>query len=342
MHKITSFVVAEINKAKKGKEMPAPVPLKSSPHYLAKSMPPQIVIGKEKVKVKNYEVELILKSYYSDALMIEGTIEVPDIFSEEILELKDKLLDACIDYGKRSGARIETGEEFTVHQISDYSGDPELFIKKHGNKIASLLKSEKLELDEKEIEYTLSFQFKYAKDDLIILDWDGAFLFDPKGDFDDSIDLLQLANFQLLRYRALDEDLDERLKKVYKLIQTDEKKGIWTRIFRNKDMANAFREVIRIRTQSISQFEALDKDIKLIGDWYSARVYDLLSKKFKFDAWHKSVKEKLDSLEDVYTIAAENFSMSSAQLLDLIQAAGWLILLVGYFILFFYESGIWK
>lgn len=336
MHKITSFVVAEINKVKKGKELPALVPLKSSPHYLAKSMPPQIVIGKEKALVEGHEVELILKSYYSDALMIEGSIDVEDIFADGILELKDKLLDACLEYGKKNGAKTETGEEFTVHQVSGYAGDPELFLKKYANRIASLLKSEKLELDEKEIEYTLSFQFKYAKDDLIILDWDGAFLFDPKGDFDDSIDLLQLANFQLLRYRTLDKDLDDKLKRVYKLIQPEEKKSWWAR-FKTREMTHAFREVIRIRTQSIAQFEGLDRDIKLIGDWYSARVYSLLSKKFKFDLWHTTIKEKLDSLEDIYSIASENLGMSRTKFFERIEVIGFIILQIGWIPLLYFE-----
>jgi hypothetical protein len=336
MHKITSFIVAEISKVKKGRELPAPMPLKSSPHYLGKSMPPQIVIGKEKVKVADHEVELMLKSYYSDALMIEGSIDVEDIFSDETLELKDKLLDACLEYGKKSGAKMETSEEFTVYQVSGYSGDPELFLKKHPAKIASLLKSEKLELDEKEIEYTLSFQFKYAKDDLIILDWDGAVLFDPKGDFEESIDLLQLANFQLLRYRALDEDLDERLKKVYRLIQPDEKKSWWARLV-SRDVTQSFKEVIHIRTQSIAQFEALDRDIKLIGDWYSARVYSLLSKKFKFDDWHNTIKEKLDSLEDIYSIASENLGMSRSKLLESIEIVGFIILEIGWIPLLYFE-----
>ncbi|MDO8442899.1 MAG: hypothetical protein Q7S81_01395 [bacterium] len=336
MHKITSFIVAEISKVKKGKELPAPTAIKSSPHYLAKSMPPQIVIGKEKVKVENHEVELILKSYYSDALMIEGSIDIEDIFSEEVLDLKDKLLDACFEYGKKNGAKMETSEEFTVYQVSGYTGDPELFLKKHPAQIASLLKSEKLELDEKEIEYTLSFQFKYVKDDLIILDWDGAVLFDPNGDFEESIDLLQLANFQLLRYRAMDEDLDGRLKKVYKLIQPEEKKSWWSRL-KTREMTQAFKEVIHIRTQSIAQFEALDRDIKLIGDWYSARVYSLLSKKFKFDDWHNTIKEKLDSLEDIYSIASENLGMSRTKLLERIEIIGFIILQIGWIPLLYFE-----
>jgi len=336
MHKITSFVVAEINKVKKGKELPAPAPIKSSPHYLAQSMPPQLVIGREKVKVAEQEVELLLKTYSPDTVMIEGSIDVEDVFADDILDLKEKLMDKCFSYGEKHGAKIDTSEEFTVYQVSGYTGDPELFLKKQPNKIASLLKSEKLELDEKEIDYTLSFQFKYAKDDLILIDWDGAVLFDPKGDFEESIDLLQLANFQLLRYRALDEDLDERLQKVYKLIQPEEKKSWWEKL-KTREVTQAFREVIRIRTQSISQFEALDRDIKLIGDWYSARVYDLLSKKFKFDSWHNTIKEKLDSLEDVYSIASENLGMSRMKLLELIEITGFIILEIGWIPLLYFE-----
>ena len=187
-------------------------------------------------------------------------------------------------------------------------------------------------LDEKEIEYTLSFQFKYAKDDLTIIDWDGAFLFDPKGDFEESIDLFQLANFQLLRYRILDEDLSERIQKAYKLIQLNEHKGFLEK-FRTKEIAQAFKEIIRIRSQSISQFESLDKDIKLIGDWYSARIYDLLSKKFKLDIWASNVKRKLDTLEDIYTIASENLGMSRMQVAEFVQIGAWFVLQFCWFIL---------
>jgi hypothetical protein len=336
MYKITSFVIAKIDKIKKGIEIPISLSTKSGPHYITKSMPVQFVIGQEKVVVGNHKVELVIKSYSSDTVMIEGSIEVDDIFADNILSLKSDLLDACYEYGAKKGAQTETGEEFTVYQVSGYAGSPELFIKKHPNKIANLLKSEKLELDEKEIEYTLSFQFKYAKDDLTIIDWDGAFLFDPKGDFEESIELFQLANFQLLRYRILDEDLADRTKKAYKLIQINERKGFWAK-FKTKELDQAFKEIIRIRSQSISQFEDIDKDIKLIGDWYSARIYDLLSKKFKLEIWSSNVRKKLDSLEDIYTIASENLGMSKMQVAEFVQIGVFFILQIGWFVLIILE-----
>ncbi|MBU4348256.1 hypothetical protein KJ671_01990 [Patescibacteria group bacterium] len=336
MYKITSFIIAKINKVKKGIELPMPLPTKSGPHYMTKSMPSQLVIGQKKAMVANHEVELVIKSYSSDTVMIEGSIELEDIFADNVLHLKSELLNACFEYGEKKGAQTETGEEFTVYQVSGYTGSPELFLKKYSNKIANLLKSEKLELDEKEIEYTFSFQFKYAKDDLTIIDWDGAFLFDPKGDFEESIDLFQLASFQLLRYRILDEDLSERIQKAYKLIQLNEHKGFFAK-FKTKEVSQAFKEIIRIRSQSISQFEALDRDIKLIGDWYSARIYDLLSKKFKLDIWANNVKRKLDTLEDIYTIVSENLGMSKIQVAEFVQIGVFFILQIGWFVLIILE-----
>ena len=326
MHKITSFIIAEAARPKKGKEALSEPPIKSAPHYFEKSVPSQFIIGNEKIDINGKTVELVVKSYHPDAILVEGSFEVEDVFDNRILELKDKLHDACYELSKKNGAKEEPAEEYTVYQISGYKGDPELFLKNHGSKMAGLLKSEKLDLDEKEVEHTLSYQMKYAKNDLVIVDWDGAFVFDTDGEYGETIELLELANYQLLRYRILDEDLDERLKKSEKLAQAET--GKW---FRTKEVATAFKEIIKIRSQSIAQFEALDRDIKLIGDWYSARLYDLLSRKFRIDDWRKAIRDKLDSLEDVYSIVSENLGVSRMQVLELIQIGAFFILQIGWF-----------
>ena len=335
MPKITTFIIVEANRVKKGKEAPN-VPLtKSAPHYFEKSVPTQFLIGQETKKLGDTEVSFVIKTYHPDGVLVEGTFEVSDVFSSGILELKDQVHDLCYELAKKNGAKDEPAEEYTVYQISGYKGDPELFLKTHSQRIAGLLKSEKLELDEKEIEHTLSYQFKYAKDDMVIIDWDGAFVFDPIGDFGEIVELLELANYQLLRYRMLDIDLDNRLHKVSKLTEAS---GPRWKFWGKRDIEQAYHEVIKVRSQSISEFEALDRDIKLIGDWYLARLYELTTKKFKLEYWRTSVKEKLESLEDVYSIISENFSLSNTQIVDMVQAVGWLILLIGYFVLFFLES----
>lgn len=332
-HRITTFIIAEASRTKKGKEAPAPQSgVKSAPHYFEKSVPSQLVLGQEKIKVSGQEIELIVKAYHPDAILIEGSFEVENVFNDQILELKDGIHNASYELAKKYGAKDEPAEEYTVYQISGYQGDPELFLRKNAAKIAGLLKSEKLELDEKEIEHTLSYQLKYAKDDLVIVDWDGAFLFDPEGEFGETVELLELANYQLLRYRILDEDLDERIKKAEKLTQAET--GQW---FRTKEVAQAFKEVIKIRSQSIAQFETLDREIKLIGDWYSARLYELLARKFRIEEWRKTIQDKLASLEDIYSIVSENLGYSRMQVLELIQIGAFFVLQIGWFALIILE-----
>src|SRR3990170_260527 len=51
------------------------------------------------------------------------------------------------------------------------------------------------------VECTLEVQFKYSQNDLVIADWDGAFLFDPDGEGDEALEIFEIANYQLLRYR---------------------------------------------------------------------------------------------------------------------------------------------
>lgn len=334
-HKITTFIIVEASRAKKGKEAPA-VPLaKSAPHYFEKSVPSQFVLGQEKRHIDNTEVDLIIKSYPLEAILVEGSFLVENIFSNGILELKDKLHNLCYELAKKYGGREELAEEYAIYQISGYKNDPELFLESHGPQIAALLKSEKLELDEQEIKYTLSFQFKYGKNDLVIVDWDGAFIFDTDGEFGDTVELMELANYQLLRYRILDEDLDERMAKISKLSQPEEKKS-WFGL-PSREVTQEFREIIRVRSQSIVQFEKMERDIRLIGEWYSARLYELFSKKFRLEDWRRVVQEKLESLEDIYTIASENLGMSRVQRLELIQIWAFFILQIGWLVLIVLE-----
>ena len=202
-----------------------------------------------------------------------------------------------------------------------------------GNLIAALLKDESMELDEEEIRATLQVNLKYGKDDLAIVDWDGAFLFDPKGDFASNIELFQTANLQLLRSRILDNLLDTRLQQMIQLLQRTREK--W--FLRSSEFRKVLREVIQIRTASLLESEAIDQNIKLIGDWYSARLYGLISKKLHLENWNRNITEKLDVLEDVYIMAAENFSMSATQTLEFILIGGWFLLQLGWFTLLFLE-----
>jgi len=274
-----------------------------------------------------------VKSYPPDVLLVEAIATVNDVFSDAAFKLREDLIAGCYKIIKKHGGKADIAEEYSIAAVSGYSGEPEQFFAK-APLIASFLKSEKLTLDKKEIEYTLSAQIKYAQNDMVIIDWDGAFVFEPEGQINSIVELLEAANLQLLRYRVLDFDLDKRLQRALRLTQKPTAK---TLIPLNRELAQSFREIIKIRAESIAEFDALEREIKLIGDWYSARLYDLISKKFHLDGWRNSIKNKQESLEDVYSIIAENFSVSRGKFLEFIQMILWFVLLAGWFVLLAFD-----
>lgn len=327
--KLIVFVLGQAKHQLRG-EAVSTKPLRSAPHYFEATIPSQFVVEGEKQNVLDREVDFQIKTYPPDVLIVEASIDIDNVFFEDTLDLKDAILAACYEILENRGGKKDSAEEYSVWALSGYNGDPEQFFK-WKDKIAGYLKSEKLPLDEREISQTLETQIKYAKNDLVIVDWDGAFIFDPEADFASTVELLELANFQLLRYRLLDSELDERLNRVARIFQhLPERKKIF---LGGGEVRNALRSIIKVRSTSLLDFQSVERDIKLIGDWYSARLYELAAKKFKFDDWRNQIKEKLDAIEDIFSIASERFSWSPER----IELIGWFVLLIGWAVLLVFD-----
>ncbi|OGW73542.1 MAG: hypothetical protein A3J72_07315 [Nitrospirae bacterium RIFCSPHIGHO2_02_FULL_40_19] len=310
--------------------------LKSAPHYFEEVIPRQYLIATEKQTIEAYknlppqEVDFLIKMYFPDILIVEASVNLQDVFADNVISLRDQLVDECHKIFEKRRGKKETTEEYSIMVVGEYSGEPEQFFNM-SDKIAGFLKSESLPLDKKEIESTLAHSIKYAKNDLVIVDWDGAFIFDPENDFASTIELLELANFQLLRYRILDSFFDERLRHVAEIVaKAGEKRAF---LFGGREVRAALKSIIEIRATSLSEFLSLERDIKLIGDWYSARLYDMAGTKFKFSEWRGQIKDKLDALEDIYSIATERFSLSWER----IELIGWFVLLLGWTILLIFD-----
>ena len=61
-------------------------------------------------------------------------------------------------------------------------------------------------------------RFSYYEDDLVVLTWDRAFIYEPRSDCDVA-DILEVANAQLLEMRYYDELLDDELPRMYDLVE---------------------------------------------------------------------------------------------------------------------------
>lgn len=300
-------------------------PARSAPSY-PDVIPKQRVIRVVQRTVETIDVSFTIKVYPPTTLLVETSVQLDDILGAPSLELKRRLLDECRLLLADFSCVREFDEEYSVYCISGYTGDPEVYLSLYGDTIAAFLKNESSPLDEEEVRTTLGACLKYGKDDITIVDWDGAFIFDAEGDFQSNIELFEIANLQLLKSRILNDELDGRLKKSLRMLQTPQ--GL--PLLRSREIRRVLREIIAIRTQSILESESVEHNIKLIGDWYSARLYALISKKFHLEEWTTDIKEKLQTLEDIYIMASENFSISYRATIEFVILAGWFVLLLLY------------
>ena len=330
---LTTLVLGEVPKAIRGSVFRAPS-AKSGPHYFPSSVPHLVTIGEEKRKVDDREITFAILGYAPYILVIQATIGTEDIFNKEkVSAWEQKLYAESYKILKKRGGNDEWSEMYSIFAVSGYAGAPEQFLE-HAPAMAALLKSETVDLDPKEVEYTISTQIKYAKHDLSIIDWDGAFLFDVEGDFGLAVELLTLANYQLLRHRLLDRRLDEQLERIMKVVnaaETDKK------FLSDKSLVKDVKSILRRRLTWISAFESIERDIKLIGEWYSARFYDIASRKMKVNEWRATIKDKLDSLEDIYSTLLENFTITSKERAEWVETIAWFVLQAGWFILIVLE-----
>jgi hypothetical protein len=329
--KLVVFLVGQTENNFEATEVVEIRTIKSAPSY-PDVIPKQKVIKQEKRSVDGVEVGFLVKTYLPDVVIVEATLDMGDILGVVTLDVKRALINECRKILRELTCDQEYDEEYSVYCIAGYSGDPEVYLSMYGERIAELLKNERMPLDEEEVQATLSSYLKYGKDDLTVVDWDGAFIFDSAGDFDSNIELFEIANLQLLKSRILDDDLDERLETTLRLIGVAKKR---LPIIRSGEVRKVVKDIIETRTQSILESQAVERNIKLIGDWYSAKLYSLISKKFHLDSWKANIKEKLDTLEDVYTMATENFSFSYRATLEFVILAGWFVLLLLYVAEFF-------
>ena len=323
--RLVVFLFGETGMNLETTEVVATKTVKSAPSY-PDVIPKQKIIRLDKRQVDSIGVDFIVKAYLPDVVVVEASLDMDKILSDTTLEFKRSLINECRKVLGEFGCDPLFDEEYSVYCISGYSGDPEVYLSRYGDKIAAFLKNERIALDEEEVRATLASYLKYGKDDITIVDWDGAFIFDSSGDFESNIELFEIANLQLLKSRILDYDLDERLEKTLRLVTTPKRLPV----IRSGEVRKVVKEIIETRTLSILESEAVERNIKLIGDWYSAKLYSLISKKFHLESWKAEIKEKLDTLEDVYTMATENFSVSYRATIEFVILGGWFVLLLLY------------
>jgi hypothetical protein len=315
---------------------PEPLPgLKDAPYFQPIDLEIR-TIQRSTLDIEDMPVVTTHQIYDNEVQIVECRYPLPGTLSTSTHRLRALMKAAIRNQALPVALRnSDDYEEYTIYLIGGLDQPPDDFIDQHKQTLALLMRSQREVLSSHEVDDILASRARYSERDLTLVDWEGAIIIAANGDFQSDIELMKIGNYQLMRYRMLDEEVERNLRAIRENLQEGSRPSLLPNRARR-----ALREIVQKRLSLMLDFEKTDQNLLLIGDWYSAKLYHIIYEEFYLDEWKSIVKTKLENLESIMQVVQDNFTVSWASFVDLLQALGWLILLVGYFILFFLDSSI--
>jgi hypothetical protein len=205
-------------------------------------------------------------------------------------------------------------EDYLIFHVREITGSPSVpeLIQRHGSRIAQVVRGDTGQLAESECSEVLQSRISYYANDLAVIGWNAAFLYDSTSGAETAIQLLEYANSQLLEFRHYDELLTEELERVYKLLAEGTGKLARWRLARSATRLHTVLLDVAELTEHV------DTAIKFLSDMFSARLYKLAAAKVGVPDYKELVTRKVRIAEELYHFMVDQFNQSRAFFLELI------------------------
>jgi hypothetical protein len=203
-------------------------------------------------------------------------------------------------------------EDYFIFHVGEAAGAPTAaeLTRDYAAQIAQVVRGDRAALSAGECTEVLHSQISYYANDVTIIGWNAAFLYDSTAGAETAIQLLEYANSQLLEFRHYDELLTGILDGVYDLL--GQKKGRLARWRLAKSATNLHTVLLDVAELT----EHADNAIKFLSDMFAARLYKLAAAKVGVPDYKDLVAQKLNTAEQLYRYMVDQFNQSRAFFLE--------------------------
>lgn len=156
-------------------------------------------------------------------------------------------------------------------------------------------------------------RFSYYADDLAVITWDRAFLFEPRGD-EDVADILEMANAQLVEMRAYDAALNDELPRLAELTRGGTR-GVGP--FSARRHARRARRLRALVAEITELTERVENALLVTEDVYLARVYAAAIETFRVPRVGDAVDRKLQIIRETFSALHEEAQNARGELLEI-------------------------
>src|SRR5262245_28863345 len=182
----------------------------------------------------------------------------------------------------------------------------------HRGLLARALRFEIADLSRSQQDEALAQAISYYENDLALLDWNSAIIYDR--DYEDTASVLELINVELLEARYIDQQLDRRINDYGTLVRS---RIEWPIPLRTP-YKQAIQDLAELRVESALVNERVENALKLVGDLYLARLHTAAAGRFYLHEWDRIISRKLEIISDFYQVLNDRVHTAQSQALELI------------------------
>ena len=291
-----------------------------------------VTLGEETIVIEGFAVAVTRHRYDGRVQMVECRYSLDNPFASSVLQARTKIQAALQSrYVPETIRQSGLFEEYSILLVHEARPTPDKWIEKNALGLANFIRSQRDVFDKEEMNEILGSRTRYSAEELTLIDWEGAVIIAPKADYRSDIALLKIGNYQLLRYRMLDKSIEDLLDKINESFFQNRRRPRATR--------GMIRQIAEHRLEVMLDFERAEQSLLLIGDWYTAKLYETIQREFYLNDWKQTVSGKLDNLANIVQTIKDNLAVSWENILDRIQLALWIVMLLGYLYLYFLDAG---
>lgn len=209
--------------------------------------------------------------------------------------------------------RIEDYCIFHFAKLRPEISPPQL-LKDHIIPLTGLLRAEFTAPSDREVQEILNDRISYGFNDVTLMSWYAAVVYGENAE--DIYTVLEFTNLVLMELSYLDSRLDRSLDQFYDYFTEHQSRRFYQSSL--KSLKPQMRRISQLQIDSAISFERITNALKLMGDDFQARVYQIAQKKMGLSSWDASISRKLQTIESIYQKISDSEGSRRMEVLEIV------------------------
>ncbi len=221
---------------------------------------------------------------------------------------------AAIHVGLESPKIQEAQETLTIYAIRNFSDGPvSASVVANHPSLSSLLLGERNEFSTQLREELLRSSYSYSTNDLVVIGYDQALVYDPDGT-DDATSLLEFALAQVLELAYYDGQLDEGIRRMHRELSGSRLAP--TKKKTNQTYDDLRRDLLTEHLAFTDVLERVNAAVKVTEDLYYAAIYRGAMRVFRANELADATEHKLEVMYRTYSMLSDEDEAHTSRRLE--------------------------